>query len=462
MELKRQLGLMTGILIIVADMIGTGIFMTTGNILGMTASAPLVLILWTVGGIAAITGALSYAELASIWPDEGGEYVYLRNIFGYLPAFLTGWISLIIGFSAPVAVSSLLLVQYMDKFLHIIFGTGPVTGILSAVWIQKTVAAAIVIFFGLVHIVGVRRGGYFQNFLTIIKIALVVLLIGFGIAASDTVMFSRLFAGYARENAGGQGIPQLGLALLMIMFAYSGWNCATYIGGEIRNPEKNLPRALFLGTLITMILYLLLNVVFLISTNGPDLMGRDEVGSIAATSLFGPGISAVFTIGITVILLSAVSAQMMVGPRVYYAMAKDRMIFQSLSKIHPRFETPYLAIIFQMFLAVFYVFTGTAMTLVLYMGFSLNIFPVLTVTGLMYVRRARPDLKRTFKVPFYPVVPVVYILLIVVIMTAALMNWTKTSLFSIGVVITGIPVFYLWQWAKKRNKKEIMVEYRTM
>ncbi len=446
MELKRQLGLITGILVIVADMIGTGIFITTGNILGMTKSAPLVLMLWVIGGLVAITGALCYAELAAIWPDVGGEYIYLKNIYGFLPAFLTGWISLVVGFSAPVATSSLLLIQYINRFLHSVSGNDPFPVMLDLVWVQKMFAAGLIIFFGTMHMIGVKRGSSLQNLLTVLKILLVVSFVAFGLSMADWGMTDRLFARYASPwGVQTFNIPQTGLALLIIMFAYSGWNCASYIAGEIKKPEKNLPRALMLGTLITMVIYILLNIVFLISTNGTDLMGKDEVGAIAASHLFGAGISGVFTLGIVVILLSAVSVQMMVGPRVYYAMAKDKMIFQSLARVHPRFETPYVSVFIQMLLATFYVFTGSAMTLVIYMGFALNIFPVLAVIGLMYIRRARPDLKRSYRIPLYPLVPLVYISLSTVMMIAALLSWTKTSLFAIAVVIMGIPAFYIRQ-----------------
>ncbi len=449
MELKRQLGLMTGVLVIVADMIGTGIFMTTGNILGMTNSASMVLILWVIGGLVAVTGALCYAELATIWPDVGGEYVYLKKTFGFLPAFLTGWISLVVGFSAPVATSSLLLIQYINKFLTNINGA---PGMLDTVWIQKILAALLIIFFGIIHVIGVKRGSSLQNLLTFIKIFLVLLLILFGLGFADWNMIGRLFAQYTPQSGSqAYSIPQIGLALLIIMFAYSGWNCASYIGGEIKNPEKNLPRALMLGTVITMIIYILLNVVFLISTDGNAIIGKDEIGAIATSKLFSVGISGFFTLGIAIILLSAVSVQMMVGPRVYYAMAKDKMIFQSLSKVHPRFETPYIAIIIQMIIAVLYVFSGSAMTLVIYMGFALNIFPVLTVIGLMYIRSKKPELKSSYKVPLYPVVPLIYVSLTIIMMIAALLNWTRTSLFAIGVVIIGIPIFYLWQRIIKRN-----------
>ncbi len=445
MDLKRQLGLYTGILIIVADMIGTGIFMTTGNILGMTGDARIVLLLWGLGGLLAMTGSLCYAELSTTWPDVGGEYVYLKKIFGLLPAFLTGWVSLVVGFSAPVAASSLLLIQYINSFVQTAAGTGSAAAVmLSDLWVQKGIAASLVVFFGVLHIIGVRKGGYFQNFLTVLKILLIVSLIGFGFAMVDWNNAGRLVERYGASGS-GPGLPVTGLALLIIMFAYSGWNGASYIAGEVKNPEKNLPRILLFGTLLTTIFYLLLNMVFILAAPGEAIIGKDEIGAIAATSLFGPNISIFFTLGIAVVLLSAVSVQMMVGPRVYYAMARDGMIFKSLSKVSSRFETPALAICIQIAFAVFYIFTGSAMTLVIYMGFALNVFPVLTVIGLMVMRRRAPDLRRPYRVPFYPVVPLFYVALSLGMMVAALMNWTTTSLFAIGVLAFGVPVFYIWR-----------------
>jgi len=444
-DLKRQLGVYTGVFIIVADMIGTGIFMTTGNLLGMTGNAVTVLVLWGIGGIVALTGSLCYAELATMWPDVGGEYVYLKKTFGPLPAFLTGWISLVVGFSAPVATSSLLVAQYFNRFMHGLAADPAAPQALDSLWAQKGVAACVVVFFALIHIVGVKKGGYFQNFLTVLKILLVVSFILFGFVMVDWSSAGRLTADYRPAGQEAVGIPVLGLALLIVMFAYSGWNGAVYIAGEIKNPERNLPRILFTGTLVTTALYLLLNVVFLLSSPGGDIMGKDEIGAIAGRSLFGPGVSAFFTLGIAVILLSAVSVQTMIGPRVYYAMAKDGLMFRSLASIHPRFETPALSIVIQMALALLYVFTGSAMTLVIYMGFALNIYPVLTVVGLIYLRKKHPGIRRPYRVPLYPLVPVLYITLTLAMMTAALMNWTTTSLFAIGVLALGVPVFYLWR-----------------
>jgi APA family basic amino acid/polyamine antiporter len=446
-ELRRQLGLFTGVLVIIADMIGTGIFMTTGNILGMTGNALTVLVLWGVGGLVAVTGALCYAELAAMWPDVGGEYVYLKRSFGFLPAFLTGWVSLVVGFSAPVATSSLLLVEYLGRFWHATAGQGhPLYSLFDGFWVQKGIATALVVFFAALHITGVKRGGYLQNVLTLLKVLIVGALIVFGLAAADWGEAGRLAARYSGvASQGAAGIPSLGLALLIIMFAYSGWNCASYIAGEVKDPGRTLPRALLAGTLITTVLYLLLNVVFLVAAPGGEIMGKDEVGAIAAARLFGPWVSGFFTLGIALILLSAVSAQMMVGPRVSYAMSKDNMIFRFLSGVHPRFVTPAPAILVQLALAVFYIFTGSAMTLVIYMGFALNVFPVMAVIGLMHMRRRRPDIPRPYRVPLYPLTPLVYVLLSCAMMAAALMSWTKTSLFAIGVLAAGVPVFYIWR-----------------
>lgn len=437
MELKRQLGLLTGTFVIIADMIGTGIFMTTGAVLEMTTSAPLVLALWGAGGLTALCGALCYAELAALWPEAGGEYAYLRNIYGRLPAFLTGWISLVVGFSAPAAVTSLLCIRYALTFA----GQDPA----ASPWLHRLLAAGLIILFGTMHMIGVKGGSRIQDVLTAVKIILVLALVAFGLSSADWSMTHRLAAQYGPAPDVGWMLPQTGLALLIIMYAYSGWNCAAYLGSEIKEPEATLPRALFLGTLITAVLYLLLNVLFLLSADGQELMGKEEVGAIAVSCLFGPAMSSAFTLGIAVVLLSAVSAQMMVGPRVTYAMAKDGMIFRSLSMVHRRFETPSAAILIQTLLAALYVFTGSALTLVIYMGFALSIFPLLTVIGLLRLRHAQPQLRSPFRVPFYPVLPLLYILLTIIMMLAALMTWTKTSLVAIVVVLLGMPAFHVWE-----------------
>jgi basic amino acid/polyamine antiporter, APA family len=456
LELKRQLGLPTSILVVVASMIGTGIFITTGEVLGMTHNALIILALWIVAVVVALTGSLCYAELATMWPHVGGEYIYLKNTFGLLPSFLTGWISLVVGFTACVAISSITVVEYLHQFFLNTFGQqSGLTLFFTDPWNQRLMASSIIFFFGALHIIGVKTGSRIQNILTIFKLFIITLLIVFGFAMVDWSNTDRLTSVYPLASGESTaGIPTIGLCLLIIMFSYTGWNGAAYLAGEIKKPERNLPLALLIGTIITSLLYLLLNVIFLMSSPGTDIMGQKAIGAIATKHLFGIKISNLFTLTIAILLLSSISVEIMIGPRVYYAMAKDKMLFQGLSSVSSRFQTPAFAITLQVALSIFYVFIGNTTILMEYMGFALGIFPVLTVIGLMYMRYKHPDMPRPFKVPLYPVVPIIFIVISLFMMTAGFIAWTSTSKFALMVILTGIPVFYIWRWVQ--NKRYLM------
>ena len=466
MDFTRKLGLFTVVCVIVGDVIGSGIFGTTGYVLENIGQAELVLALWIIGGIVAISGALSYAELSSIWPEVGGEYTYLKKTFGNLPAFMTGWVSLTVGFSAAIAVASLICTQYLASFMVSILDSETILAQLFAQeWFKNLIAASVILFFTGMHIIGIRQGVGLQNILTIIKGVIVFALIVGGLLAAGCVHIDRLSAGFdlqASQLAGGlayilhpsapvPGLPQIALSLLIVMFAYSGWNAATYIAGEIRNPAKNLPRALFWSAFGIMVVYVLLNIIFLLAVPTEELAGKGAVGAVAAAGLFGPELARFLSLGIVIILLSSISAQVFIGPRVSYAMARDRMLFKSLGVLHTRYETPHRAIILQAVLAITYIFLGSAMTLMQYMGFSLSVFPLLAVIGLIYLRIKRPDLPRPWKVPFYPLFPVIYIVLTLGMMIASLMAWTTTSLFALAVLGVSIPVYFVWRRYVGRN-----------
>jgi basic amino acid/polyamine antiporter, APA family len=457
LELKRQLGLPTSILIIIASMIGTGIFITTGEVLAMSMSAFSILILWFFAGIVAICGSLCYAELATMWPHVGGEYIYLKKTFGLLPSFLTGWISLVVGFSASVAISAMTFIDYFNKFwvgLITTLGKGDPT-LFANIWTQKLISAGVILLFGAIHIHGVKSGSRIQNILTILKLTIVLAIIFLGLYVADWSQADRLVASYPIPAGKAEpGMPIFGLIFLIIMFSFSGWNGASYIAGEIKNPEKILPKALFWGTLLTMIIYLALNVVFLISAPGEALMGKQAIGVISAKHLFGGHIYIFFALAIAIILLSSISVEMMIGPRVYYAMAKDNMTFKHLGRVSKRFQTPSFAILTQTFLSIIYVFIGNATMLMEYMGFALGIFPILTVIGLVYLRIKHPEIERPYRVPFFPVIPLIYILSSSVMMIAGFMAWTYTSKVAIGCIILGIVVFYIWQWVLNRKLKK--------
>ncbi len=372
-----------------------------------------------------------------MWPEDGGEYVYLKKIYGPLPSFLSGWISLIIGFSLAASMSAITAVNYINKLSP--------DGIFTGSWLPKFVAAGIIVFFSIIHMIGVQKGGFVQNILTIVKLLVVFLFIAMGFYFADWSASNRLSDIYQVE--GGSSILKWGAALIIIMYAYSGWNGTTYIAGEIRNPDKNLPRALFLGTLLITVIYLAMNVVYLMSAPGDVIMtdGKYTIGALAAKNLFGPSIGPVFDACIVLILLSSVSVQMMIGPRVTFAMAKDRTIFGSLERVNQRFQTPDLAIIVQMAIAVFYVFIGfdAILKMLIYMGFALSIFPLMTVIGMVYTRIKKPDLVRPFKVPLFPIIPIIYIVLMVGVIITTLIEKTVPSLFAIGAVVAGVVIFFI-------------------
>ena len=428
---------MTSVLIIIADVIGTGIFITTGEVLGMTGSALAVLALFGLGGVIALTGSLCYAELATMWPEDGGEYVYLNRMFGPLPAFLTGWVSLIIGFSLAAAMSAITAVNYINKLSP--------DGIITGPLFPKVFAAGIIVFFSIIHIVGVQKGSLVQNILAVVKLLVVILFIVAGIIFADWTQCGRLVAEY--EAGTGAPLLQWGSALIIIMYAYSGWNSTTYIAGEIINPEKNLPRALFLGALSVTVIYLAMNVLYLVSSPGDSIIteGKYTIGALAAKNLFGAEIGPFFDGCIVIILLSSVSVQMMIGPRVLYAMSKDRTIFSFLQRVNPVFQTPDLAIMLQMAISVFYVFIGfnAILTMLIYLGFALSIFPLLTVIGMLYARIKHPDIPRPFRVPFFPVIPAIYIFLMLGVIITTLIEKSVPSLFAIGSVALGVVIFFI-------------------
>jgi APA family basic amino acid/polyamine antiporter len=428
--LPRRLGLGTATSVVVANMIGTGIFTTTGLMLAHTESGWLVLLAWLLGGLVAVCGALSYAELATMMPHAGGEYIYLREIYGPLPAFLTGWTSFFVGFSAPVAASAVACVKYLAA-----------AGVLQETWLaEKSTAAGIVLALSAVHYCGLRLGARVQNFLTGLKLVLLFGLIAAGFA------FGRGgwdFLGAASSFWAAGHPSQLGVTLLLAMFAYSGWNAAGYIAGEIEQPARNLPRSLLLGTLIVTLIYLLMNLLLFFAALPAQLRGIIPVGEVAAVQLFGPGAATMISTLIALALLSSLSAYVLIGPRVYYAMAKDGLFFRFAARVHPRFQTPGLSILAQAACALVMILTGTFEQLLVYIGFSLGIFPLLAVAGVFVLRRRQPRRERPYRVWGYPLVPLFFLFVMVAVLIVGFVNSTKPSLIALATVAAGVPAYWL-------------------
>jgi APA family basic amino acid/polyamine antiporter len=439
-KLPRKLGLFPATNIVVANMVGAGIFTTSGLILAGLNNPVLMLALWAVGGVIAICGALSYGELGAVIPGAGGEYLFLSKLYSPLFGFLSGWVSFMVGFSAPIAASALGFSEYFCRAVPGFPVMMDKTGIIHPVLTQKLIAICIILIFTFIHYRGIKQGARIQNVLTILKITLIVILLvaGFTSGKGDMSNFSKggsLAPGLA-------GWKTMGLSLMWIMFAYSGWNASTYLGAEIKNPSKILPRSLLYGTGIVILLYLGLYVLYVYSIDPNKMKGVISVGGLAMGNLFGRSADIISSMLIAFALFSSLSAFIIIGPRVYYSMAKDGLFFKSVAKIHEKYQVPSNAILLQCIIAVVLVLSGTFEQVLTYMGFALGIFPLMTVFSVMNLRKKNPD---GIRLPGYPITQIIYISTGLLILVLAYLERPMESSIATLTVIAGIPAYYIFK-----------------
>jgi len=439
-HLQRKLGLFPATNIVVANMIGAGIFTTSGLLMAGLNNPLLMLALWVAGGVIALCGALSYGELGAAMPGAGGEYLFLSKLFHPLFGFLSGWVSFVVGFSAPIAASAMGFSEYFCRAIPAIPGWFEYTGIMNPAATKTFLSVSVILIFTMIHYRGIKTGALIQNILTLLKVALIVflLLAGFLSGKGDISNFST----GGGVSSGFAGWKTIGLSLMWIMFAYSGWNASTYLGAEIRNPSKTLPRSLIVGTGIVMLLYLLLNALYIYGIAPDEMKGIISVGGLAMGNLFGKSADTLFSLLIAFALFSSLSAFIIIGPRVYYSMAKDGLFFKSVAKIHPKFEVPSNSIILQSMIAIVLALSGTFEQVLTYMGFALGIFPILTVTGVFKLRINHPMALRMAGFPF---TQILYIATGILILVLAFLERPIESSIALMTVIAGIPAYYLFK-----------------
>jgi basic amino acid/polyamine antiporter, APA family len=436
--LARKLGLFPATNIVVANMVGAGIFTTSGLLMQQLGDPGLMLILWIAGGVLALSGALCYGELAAAMPRAGGEYAYLAELFHPLLGFLTGWVSFFVGFSAPLAASSLGFSEYVGRALpQLVDGA-------DAVFARKALAVVIITLLAIVHLRGVDFGARVQNVLTVGKVVLIAGLIAVGFALGSGTLddLARPTADAVRPV----GWKSIGLSLMWIMFAYSGWNASAYVGSEIRDPERTLPRSLLVGTGVVILLYVGLNLLFVYATSPAELEGVIAVGGLAASRLFGPTAETVISGLIAFALLSSISALIMLGPRVYYAMAKDGYFFRAVADVHPVTRVPSTSIVLQCLIAGVMVMSGTFDQILTYMGFCLGIFPIVAVIGLFRLRRAGPS---PYRMPAFPLPPLLFAVASVVMLVLAFLERPMESSIAIATVVAGVPFYLLFRRSRR-------------
>lgn len=439
-KLKRQVGLFPATNIVVANMVGAGIFTTSGLLLAGLHDPVLLIILWVAGGIIALCGALSYAELGVAMPEAGGEYLFLSKLYHPLFGFLSGWISFIVGFSAPIAASALGFSEYFCRALPGLPAWLDKSASVTPAVTGKILAISIILIFTFIHYRGIKYGARIQNVLTTLKIGLILLLLIAGFSSGNGN-----FANFTKGSALTPGLPGLktiALSLMWIMFAYSGWNASTYIGSEIKDPLKTLPRSLLLGTVIVMLLYIGLNILFVYAIEPKSMENVISVGGLAMGNLFGKSADVVFSVLIAFALFSSLSAFIIIGPRVYYSMAKDGLFFKSAATIHEKFKVPSNSILIQGLIALIMVVSGTFEQVLTYLGFALGIFPLLAVAGVIKLRLKNHSQVR---LPGYPVTQIIYIVTGLSILVLSYFERPHESSVALLTVIVGIPAFFIFR-----------------
>ncbi len=442
-KLERKLGLFPVTNIVIANIIGAGIFTTTGYLMGFLGNPLLMLLLWVVGGVIALCGAIAFGELGAAFPEAGGEYVFISKLFSPMLGFLSGWLSLIVGFSAPIAASAIGFSNYFTwafpKFQQFLL----LSDSFSPDFFNRLLAILIILIFSFIHSNGVVLGARVQNALTVLKVLLVAGLIIAGLAFGEG-SFQHLRSG-GPVHLGFDDWKAIGLSLMFIMFAYSGWNSATYIGSEIKSPRKVIPRSLLISTLIVTVLYVLLNLFFVYAVPVGEMRNEPEIGGVAAGFAFGETAETVISLLISFALFSSLSAFIILGPRVYYKMARDGYFFKSIARIHPLRKVPVNAILLQAAIAIVLVLSGTFEQILTYMGFSLGIFPIVAVAGVFKLRRRETS---RLKLPGYPYIHLVFILSGVAMLVLAFLQRPVESSIAILTALSGIPVYY---WFKLKS-----------
>lgn len=420
--------------VIVANMIGTGVFGTLGYQLLDIQSGFVILMLWAVAGITALCGALSYAELGAAMPRGGGEYHFLSKIFHPVVGFVAGWVSTTIGFAAPVAAVAMLFASYFTSVFDNVN--------------QQMLAVGLIVGLTAIHITNHKSSGGFHQIMTLFKLLLIVVFCGisfFMVEAPQDISFAPSLADMDIVFSGSFAV-----VLIYANYAYMGWNSATYLSSEIKNPSKNLPKVLLTGTLIVTVLYVLLNFIFLFVAPISELVGVEEVGFVAAKHVFGEQGAAIVSISLSIIFISSVSAMIMAGPRAFHAIGQDFPVFSILAKTNQN-NIPVNAILLQSALSILFVLTSSFKEILIVAGFTLGISNFATVLGVLVLRKTQPKLKRPYKTWLYPFTPILYL---------CLMGWTiiyiikdkpDQALKSLIVIVLGVIMYFISNAVSKRN-----------
>ena len=431
----RTVSWVTATAIVIADMVGVGVFTSLGFQVSDVTSGFSLLLLWIVGGIVATCGALCYAELAAMFPRSSGEYNFLRRIYHPAFGFVAGWLSATVGFAAPIALAAMAFGVY---FTSVVPNLPPQLFGLPISW-QLFLGVAMTWLAALVHLGGVWLGGAYHNAWTALKLLFIAVFIVAGLVFGNLQPIS--FAPSAADLTTVASAP-FAISLVFVMYSYSGWNAATYIVGELREPTRNVPRALFLGTGIVIVLYVALNAVFLISTPLPELAGQLDVAIVAGRHIFGELGGRIVGALICLGLVSSISAMTWIGPRVTMTMGEDVPLLRLFARKSKQ-GAPAAAIVFQLLVANLLLLTQSFEAVLDFIQFSLAFCSFFTVLGVIKMRMTDPQLPRPYRAWGYPVTPLVFLIVTLFMMYYLVVNRPLQSLAGFAMMLAGLGIYYM-------------------
>jgi basic amino acid/polyamine antiporter, APA family len=448
-SLERRLGPFDAAAIIVANVIGGGILFTPPFIASLVPHPIWFLSTWVAGGVLAFFGAMAYAELAALRPRAGGEYVYLREAYGPLAGFMTGWTSFVAGFAGALAASAIFLIVVLDRFVPGAANSTPLFVIplpyVPLTFSRHTLLAITAVWlFALVHIVGVGPGRAVMNVLATLKVLalLVFIAAGFAVGVGSSANLQQAAASISPTN--------WLLALVPVMFTYSGWNAASYMAEEIRDPGRNVPRALLMGTIGVIIIYALLNLLYLYAIPVGELAAvKGSVFDFIGERMLGARAGDILAVVAMISLAAGINAWTFAGPRIYYAMARDGVFFPAAAQVHPTFKTPHTSIIAQALWTSILILTGSLDTLANYVGFAIILFAGIAVAAVFVLRAREPNAPRPYRTLGYPVAPAIFVLASLAIVLNALYRDPRQFGLGLLVIASGIPL-YLWLTRRRR------------
>lgn len=429
------------VLLVIGTVIGSGIFLVPGAVLRpVDNSIAIAMTVWLTGGVLSLLGALTYGELSAMRPEAGGLYVFIRDTFGPLLAFLYGWTLFFVISSGSIATLAVAFSNYLSEFVPL------------SPWLAKSASVLMIAVIAVVNVRGTRQSADLQNVTTAIKVAAIVVMSAVLFWFGKNPIFSSPVTSAAGH--GGSLLSGFGVAMISVLWAYEGWQYATFSAGETINPQRDFPRAFLIGSAALIGIYLLANLGYLAAIGPENVAGSNRVAVTAVASVIGPSVAKVVGLIILISIFSAANSIILTAPRVYYAMANDGLFFKRLSEVHPRFGTPAFAVISAASWAAVLAASGTFEQLLTYVIFIGWIFYALAAASIFVYRRRDPDASRPYRVPGYPYTPIVFIAAAMALVVNTIVTQPGRSAVGLGIVCLGIPAYAVWSRMAKRNNLE--------